>query len=156
MVPSGVWWALGIIAVLAGGLAGPTVVRRRRRDRHQAAADAGGPDAAAAAWREIEDLATDHGVTLDPAQSARACANRLAKAAHLSEPGRAQLRVLVSAAERGWYADPPVGAGSGRVAPADRLGDAPRTVAVELAHAAPLTLLERLVPRSVRPTWWRD
>jgi transglutaminase-like putative cysteine protease len=157
VVPAGVWWALGLIAVLAGALAGPTVVRRRRRDRRLTAADAGGPDAAAAAWREIEDLATDHGVALDPAQSARACANRLAKAAHLSEPGRAQLRVLVSAAERGWYADPPVGAGSGRdaTATADRLGDAPRTVAVELAHAAPLSLLERLVPRSVRPTWWR-
>jgi hypothetical protein len=38
---------------------------------------------------------------------------------------------------------------------AERLGDAPRTLAVELAHAAPLSLLDRLIPRSVRPAWWR-
>jgi len=156
VVPSGVWWALGLVAMLAVALVGPTVVRRRRRDRHLAHADAGGPEAAAAAWREIEDLAIDHGIALDPAQSARACANRLAKAAHLSETGRAQLRVLVSAAERGWYAGGPADAGTGPVVTQERLGDAPRTLAVELAHAAPLSPLERLVPRSVRPGWWRD
>lgn len=160
LIPAGLWWVLGLVAVLAGALAGPTVVRRRRRDRHLAVADAGGPDAAAAAWLEIEDLATDHGVALDPSQSARACANRVAKAAHLSEAGRAQLRVLVSAAERGWYAGGPSnGIGpvvNGPVVTDDRLGDAPRTLAVELAHAAPLSLPERLVPRSVRPAWWRD
>jgi len=113
-------------------------------------ADAGGPDAAGAAWREIEDLAIDHGIALDSAQSARACANRLAKTAHLTEAGREQLRGLVAAAERGWYD----GSGSA-VATVERLGDAPRTLAVELAHAAPLSVLDRLVPRSVRPAGFR-
>lgn len=185
-VPDGLWWVLGLAVVLGGALAGPTVVRRRRRNRRLATADAGGPAAAGAAWQEIEDLAIDHGITLDSAQSARACANRLAKTAHLTETGRDQLRELVAAAERGWYAgsDPAVHpgpgtpAGDGRTAGTEvtdgtavtagtavitdptasttrRLGDAPRTLAVELAHAAPLSLLDRLLPRSVRPAWWR-
>ncbi len=153
-MPPAVWWVLAALALLAGLVAGPSVVRRRRRTRRLAIADAGGPDAAAAAWREIEDLAIDHSVTLDPSQSARACANRLAKAAHLSPDGRGQLRVLVSAAEHGWYAG---GSDAGTGDAADiRLGDAPRTMAVELAHSAPLGLIERLLPRSVRPRWWRD
>ncbi len=178
IVPTGVLWALGILAVLAALIAGPTVVRRRRRVGRLAVADEGGPDAAAAAWREIEDLAIDHAIAFDPAQSARACANRLAKAAHLNETGRAQLRELVAAAERGWYSDaaPPAAAGAahpaapGAVAAGEagaagsvatgvgrggHLGDAARTLAVELGHAAPLSLLDRLVPRSVRPAWWR-
>jgi hypothetical protein len=88
---------------------------------------------------------------MDSAQTARACANRLAKTAHLTEAGREQLRGLVAAAERGWYA----GSDQAGVLTAERLGDAPRTLAVELAHAAPLSLLDRLIPRSVRPAWWR-
>jgi transglutaminase-like putative cysteine protease len=149
-IPPGLWWVLGLAAGLGVALAGPTVVRRRRRDRRLATADAGGPDAADAAWREIEDLAVDHGIALDSAQSARACANRLAKTAHLTQIGREQLRGLVAAAERGWY-----DGSASAVTTAERLGDAPRTLAVELAHAAPLSLLDRLVPRSVRPAGFR-
>ncbi|MFN8199808.1 MAG: DUF3488 and transglutaminase-like domain-containing protein [Nakamurella multipartita] len=173
IVPAGVWWALAVLLVIGGALAGPTLVRRRRRDQRLATADAGGPGAAAAAWREIEDLAVDHGIALDPAQSARSCANRLAKSAKLSETGRAQLRAVVSAAEQGWYAGdaPTVTPSVGRVSVAERttptvpstttagssspMGDAARTLAVDLGHAAPLSLSERLVPRSVRPAWWR-
>lgn len=179
-VPAGLWWVFGLAAALGTALAGPTVVRRRRRNRRLAVADAGGPDAAGAAWREIEDLAIDHGITLDSAQSARACANRLARTAHLTETGRVQLRGLVAAAERGWYAGtgPAVATGTAGAtltsgatgtagatltteapgtteAPTGRLGDAPRSLAVELGHAAPLSLLDRLIPRSVRPAWWR-
>lgn len=193
-VPAGLWWMFALAAALGTALAGPTFVRRRRRSRRLAVADAGGPDAAGAAWREIEDLAIDHGITLDSAQSARACANRLARTAHLTETGRVQLRGLVAAAERGWYAGSGpgpagatgtagatanvgatdnvgatgmAGATGTAVAPGttvapgrtdettERLGDAPRTLAVELGHAAPLSLPDRLIPRSVRPAWWR-
>lgn len=184
IVPAGVWWVLAVLVAAGGALAGPTLVRRRRRDRRLALADAGGPEGAAAAWREIEDLAVDHGIALDPAQSARSCANRLAKTARLSETGRAQLRAVVSAAEQGWYAgeSPASPASPGGVAVAEPttvtstatgpvatstatgptagsgspLGEAARTLAVELGHAAPLSLTERLIPRSVRPAWWRD
>jgi transglutaminase-like putative cysteine protease len=222
-VAPGWWVALAILALVAAAAAGPTVVRRRRRDHRLAAADAGGAGAAAAAWREIEDLAVGHGIGLNPAESARATANRLAKASHLSEHGRAELRVLVTAVERGWYAsgaessgdEPGGGSTSGgstgggstaagstaggstaarspaggtpgggstaarspgggspgggspgggpsmatetliRPAP-EPLGAAPRTIALELQHHVPLAPLDRLVPRSVRPAWWRD
>jgi len=157
-IPVGIWWAVGAAVALAGAIAGPTLLRRRRRDRRLTLADAGGPEAAGAAWAEIEDLAVDHSIALDPAQSARACANRLAKAAQLTESGRAQLRLLVTAAERGWYGETAPGGppSEPHVATAERLGDAPRALAVELAHAAPLSTLDRLLPRSVRPAWWRN
>lgn len=170
---------LGALIVFAAVAAGPTVARVRRRNRRLAIADAGGPDAATAAWREIEDLAVDHGIVPNPAESARAAANRLAKVVHLGERGRQELRAVVTQAEQGWYGGNPgathtaavredsAGTGSptaagatatlARAAPAgDALGAAPRTLSRELRHVAPLSLLERLVPRSVRPTWWRD
>ncbi len=175
-VAPGWWLALAILALVAAAAAGPTVVRGRRRDHRLAEADAGESGAAAAAWSEIEDLAVDHGVGLNHAESARAFANRLAKASHLSERGRAELRTLITAVERGWYADgDPSSGGSSdsdsadaarsagtatgtlvRPAATERLGAAPRTVARELQHHVPLTPLDRLVPRSVRPSWWRD
>jgi hypothetical protein len=169
------------------------MVRNRRRRVRLAQADAGGRAGAAAAWREIEDLAVDHGVGLNPADSARAIANRLAKTAHLSDQGRADLRAVVTVAERGWYgsedlpgpeseegtAPPamsvpgrpyqgiptPKAAGDARTGtpgtatldpPATSLGAAPRALALALAHSVPLSPLDRLVPRSVRPAWWRN
>ncbi len=207
-VAPGWWVTLAVLALIAAAAAGPTVARRRRRDRRLAEADAGGSGAAAAAWREVEDLAVDHGIGLNPAESARSTANRLAKATHLSERGRLELRELVTAVERGWYAGG--GAPSGAVpsgavpsgavpsggaplngstlngsrlsgspggeldglspgsnggvstgildrpASTERLGAAPRTMAIELQHHLPLSAVDRLVPRSVRPSWWRD
>ncbi len=103
VIPTGLWWVLGFLALVVAASSGPTLVRRRRRQHRLAIADAGGPGAAAAAWREIEDLAVDHGVGLNPAESARSTANRLAKAAHLTERGRLELRAVVAGAELGWY-----------------------------------------------------
>jgi transglutaminase-like putative cysteine protease len=179
-VPTTVWYLLGALLILIAAGAGPTVVRGRRRRNRLAIADAGGPDAATAAWREIEDLAVDHGIVLNPSESARSAANRLSKVTHLSEKGRQELRAVVTRAEQGWYGTAPglpnagsaggtgaagSPAASGRTAtleapvadrPAVGLGAAPRTLARELAHATPLSPLDRLIPRSVRPTWWRD
>ncbi|MGS0686958.1 DUF3488 and transglutaminase-like domain-containing protein [Nakamurella sp. GG22] len=188
-IPPALWWTLLVLGLLAAAAAGPTFVRNRRRTSRLAMADAGGPGAAAAAWRELEDLAVDHGIVLNPAESARATANRLSKTVHLGEQGRADLRAVVTAAELDWYAGTetdaasgagpgdaasgpvgsgPVGSGasgvttSGMTATRERpaasssLGAAPRTFARELAHVAPLSPIERLVPRSVRPSWWRD
>jgi hypothetical protein len=174
---TGLWWALGVLILAAAAAAGPTLVRNRRRSARLALADAGGPTGAAAAWREIEDLAVDHGIGLNPADSARAIANRLAKTAHLSDQGRTQLRAVVTMAEQGWYGgvdpadDPAAGAGSmagsapaaagGATTtatldpPATSLGAAPRALALALAHSVPLSPVDRLVPRSVRPAWWR-
>lgn len=186
VIPAALWWVLGILVVVVAAASGPTLVRRQRRNHRLAAADAGGPGAAAAAWREIEDLAVDHGIGLNPAESARATANRMAKTAHLAERGRLELRTVVAQAEHGWYSnddspvDPPDPVMSGPASPGAEapasvggsghqtaatsktqhaalpLGAAPRTMALELEHNAPLSPLERLVPRSVRPSWWRD
>jgi len=162
-------------------------------------AQAGGSGAAAAVWGEIEDLAVDYGIGLNSAESARATANRLAKAAHLGEKDRALLRSVVIRAEQGWYAaarsaDPTASAGgeagsasgtptdptsadptsadpaavTGPAArggavrvhdrPADVIGlwPAAAVMAESLERSAPLSPIERLVPRSVRPAWWRD
>jgi transglutaminase-like putative cysteine protease len=150
VIPAGLWWALLVVALVVAAAAGPTIMRQRRTRQRLSLADSGAPGAAAAAWREIEDLAVDHGLGLDPAESARATANRLAKSVHLSDQGRTDLRVVVTQAERSWYGQDPA---SGTE---QALGAAPRTIAVELQHLAPLSPLERLVPRSVRPAWWRD
>ncbi len=203
-IPTGLWLLLGALILIGAAATGPTVVRKRRRRSRLEIADAGGPGAATAAWREIEDLATDHGIVLNPAESARAAANRLAKVVHLGEKGRAELRAVVTRAEQGWYGSGPAGSGSSsgsgsglagsgsgpagsgsgtgsgsgsgsgsggaptneasggtatrerEAAGAQTLGAAPRTIARELAHVAPLSVLDRMVPRSVRPTWWRD
>jgi transglutaminase-like putative cysteine protease len=191
---TGLWLALGALIVAAAAAAGPTLVRNRRRRVRLAQADAGGRAGAAAAWREIEDLAVDHGVGLNPADSARAIANRLAKTAHLSDQGRADLRAVVTLAEQGWYgvgepmepaeatgsvpgsptvsvprqpyaaASPASAAATSRASTATldssaagtSLGAAPRSLALALQHNVPLSPLDRMVPRSVRPAWWRD
>ena len=168
------WWvALAILALVAAAAAGPNVVRRRRRDRRLAEADAGGPGAAAAAWREVEDLAVDHGIGLNPAESARAHGKPAGQGDSLCPSGDAsQLRELVTAVERGWYGtcsraeldldEPrrrrPASAGRGNrdrwcrpAAAASSLGRRPATIAVELQHHVPLSAVDRLVPRSVRP-----
>ena len=40
-------------------------------------------------------------------------------------------------------------------APTKNLAPGARTMAAELQHSVPLSLLDRLIPKSVRPTWWR-
>jgi hypothetical protein len=42
-----------------------------------------------------------------------------------------------------------------RPAPTTNLAPAARTMAAELQHTVPLSLVDRLIPRSVRPAWWR-
>jgi len=194
-VSTTLWWLLAIALVLAAAAAGPTVVRRRRRMRRRSMAEAGGPGAAAAVWNEVEDLAVDHGIALNPAESARAVANRLARATHLPDQERATLRRLVMQVESGWYAQPGaqhagqhVGT-SGADAPptaaaptdigqptpqqqpagphavtmtatvppgSESLWPAATAIAEALDRNAPLSLIERSVPRSVRPAWWRE
>ena len=98
-----VWFVLLAMLLFGAIGAAPSLVRGVRRRRRLAAGAAGGPGAAEAVWREIEDLAVDHGLGTNPAESARATANRLAKAGHLDARGRDQLRDVVIAAERDWY-----------------------------------------------------
>jgi len=229
-VSTTMWWLLAIALLLAAAAAGPTVVRSRRRISRRSTAEAGGAAGAAAAWSEVEDLAVDHGIGLNPAESARAVANRLARATHLPDPDRATLRLLVMQVESGWYGEPPASNSAQSAAPSagERVGDstgemtatavtaatgsagtavtaatgsagtagtaatgsagtadsgqptrqaaahdtatmtatrraggeslwpAATAIAEALDRHAPLSLIERLVPRSVRPGWWRE
>jgi transglutaminase-like putative cysteine protease len=168
---------IGLVALILGPLllvallvAAPSTIRAVRRRRRLRAAAAGGPDAATAAWSEIEDTMVDHGFALDPAESARATANRLARTAHLSNAGRDQLRSVVMTAERQWYgagadqrpeegqqgsgghrrADGPQEAAGDR-RPVDDLAPGVLAVADGLDRVAPRRLVDRLLPRSIRP-----
>jgi transglutaminase-like putative cysteine protease len=159
---------LGPLLIVALLIAAPSAMRASRRRRRLRAAAAGGPDAATAAWSEIEDTMVDHGFVLDPAESARTTANRLARTAHLSTAGRDQLRSVVMTAERQWYGsggDQPPGRGrepggdepgGDQGAGGDRrqVGDlAPGVLAVAdgLERVAPRRLVDKLLPRSIRP-----
>ncbi|WP_111765036.1 transglutaminaseTgpA domain-containing protein [Nakamurella deserti] len=167
-------WTLVLLLVLGAALAVPGALRRRRRDRRLAEAVAGGAGAPGAAWSELEDLATDHGLDLDSGVTIRKAANQLARDGKLTEVSRGGLRRIVLAAESSWYspdgyapvapsdAAPVAADGAGSTAPAagtagtltaDRpaadLAEDVRRIAVDLEHAAPRGLRDRLLPRSV-------
>jgi len=94
------------IALLFGLLMIPNLVRAGRRKRRLALIRSGVPGSATAAWTEIEDTATDHGILPQAAESARVTANRLARRAHLEMTDRGRLRGVVVAAEKEWYGGP--------------------------------------------------
>ncbi len=167
-------WTLVLVLVVAAALTVPGMVRRRRRDRRLATAGGGGSGAAAAAWSEVEDLAADHGVALDPAVSIRKAANQLAREGKLTEVSRDGLRRIVLATESAWYSARPSSTSSGAddagtvpgvsgtatsagtgAATATLVRDEPdlaedvRRIGVDLGHAAPRSLRDRLLPRSV-------
>ncbi len=143
---AGEWAALGGIVFLALLLISPSVYRRRRTKRRIALASAGGPGAAAAAWSEVEDLALDHGLSPDRKATVRVAANYLAKHGKLTADSRAGLRRIALATEHSWYS------GSDYLPPEGTdLGADVQHVNTEFAQTAPLTLLDRVLPRSIRP-----
>ena len=92
-------------------LTGPQAVAWSRGRRRLRTVAGGGPDAGTAAWREIEDLARDHGLPLPPTETARQTALRIADAAHLDAGARTGLDAIVAQVEHRWYAASAVGAG---------------------------------------------
>jgi transglutaminase-like putative cysteine protease len=148
IVPAAIWWTLLGLAVLAALLSTPRLVRLLRRRRRLATADAGGAGAASAAWAEVEDLVVDHGIPLRPTESSRAMANRLARTSRLTENARNRLRGLVIAAEQEWYSvDPGQSDTTGK-----ELVAAVSAVSESLNRSSPRSRLDRLVPRSIRPS----
>lgn len=128
---------------LGGALAIPTALRRWRRRRRLSRAAAGDAGAATAAWEEIVDTSIDHGIDDDPDESARTIANRIAGAAHLSRSDVDALRNVVTTAEQEWYGD--------RAPRPEDLSPGVEAVITGLRGAAPRTLADRLLPRSLRP-----
>lgn len=143
---AGEWAALAIILLLAVLFVTPSLYRRRKAKRRIAIASAGGPGAAVAAWSEVEDLALDHGLNPDRKATVRVAANFLAKHGKLTEASRGGLRRIALAAEHSWYS-------GSEYTPADGtdLGADVQHVGTEFAQTAPLTLMDRMLPRSLRP-----
>jgi hypothetical protein len=60
------------------------------------------------AWAELLDLMVDYGVLVDPAETPRGTANRLAGTPQMAPTGRTHTTVLARAEERARYAPTPV------------------------------------------------
>lgn len=147
-VSAGIWWALFVVVLLAVLLILPTLVRRMRRRHRLTSAGTGGAGAATAAWAEVEDLILDHGLPMSATESTRATANRLARTSRLTENARSRLRGLVIAAEQEWYgAEPGTSNADGK-----ELVAAVSAVGESLDRSSPMSLADRLLPRSVRPS----
>ncbi len=142
--------AIGALLLLGLVLGTPSLLRSLRRRRRMRLAASGRSGAGAAAWSEIEDTLLDHGIAVRPTDSARITANRLAKTAHLDAAARQDLRSVVIAAEREWYAAPSQSSPSQEPTAAGDLRRGVRTVAGALDRVAPLQLTSRLLPRSLR------
>lgn len=138
-------WPFVVLLALGGfGLAAlaPAALRRSRRARRLAAVDAGGPGAAAAAWEELLAESTDRGVAARPSDTVRGTARMMIREHRLGTPAQEALRHLVTAVEASWY-------GGGHPAPGE-LAEPLRIVREGIAAGTPLTLRERLLPRSMR------
>lgn len=96
---TGVRTAVGVVGSLLVLAFAPMTVRAILRSRRRAAAGRG---SATAAWKEVRATLVDHGLELDPSESPRAFAQRIADYGVVTS---AQLAPLVSAIERVSYAD---------------------------------------------------
>ena len=104
-------FALIAVVVLGLALIAPATARvlvRRRRWR-KATDDAGLADAA---WRELTDDLTDHGMAGRPSESPRAVARRIAPVLGLDGPSRQALERIARAEERARYAAAPEPSGT--------------------------------------------
>jgi hypothetical protein len=137
----GLLTALVVMAVIAA----PSTARRLVRRKRLAVASEGGVDGAAAAWRELLAESRDRGGKPPGNRTVRSAARLLVINHRLDPVSSSAVRAVVSAVERGWYAPPseaPTGA---------QLVAALRQIRTGLDQAAPLSILDRLWPRSVRP-----
>lgn len=140
-------WPLVVLLVLAA-LAGigsvPAWLRARERKRRLAAAAGGGPDAAAAGWAELLAESTDRGAPSPPSDTVRAAARRLVREHRLGERAQQALRHVVASVEASWYGGAHPGPGA--------LDTPIRDVQTGIAEGSPLSLRDRLLPRSLRRT----
>lgn len=128
----GLWWALGAVLVTVLLLAQPALHRallRRRRLRHGAAttvadgdgAVLGDPQAGARhrshrLWAELQDTMADLQLALDPAETPRGTAQRLAQRLQFDADAPQAVRLLGQAEERARYARTPLADGELRQA----------------------------------------
>lgn len=146
---SGLWRAVLtglLIAVLVIAVAAaPSTVRRLIRRKRLTAAERGGVGGAAAAWRELLAESQDRGGAPPGNRTVRSAARLMVTLHRLDPASSSAVRAVVSAVERGWYAQgPDTTTGAQLVA-------ALRQIRTGLDQASPLSLVDRLWPRSIRP-----
>nr|WP_199432035.1 DUF3488 and transglutaminase-like domain-containing protein [Qaidamihabitans albus] len=133
-------FALGLL-VVAGVLLVPSATREIARLRRLRAIDAGEPTAADAAWAELLDECADRGVPIPKSDTVRTAAQKVAQRHHLDEPGKNDLRTVVTGVERSWYGNQ--GTGDPGFAKAFQ------GLRESLRRNAPVSLRGRLLPRSL-------
>jgi hypothetical protein len=131
----------GGVVLLVGGALVPATVRARTRRRRLAAVAAGGPDAAGAGWAELLDESSDRGVPSKDSDTVRAAARRLVREHHLDGTAQQHLRGVVGVVEASWY--------GGQHPAGDTLTEPLSGVLSAVAASTPLSVRDRLLPRSV-------
>ena len=129
------------MVLLVGGVLTPAFLRARARKQRLAAVAAGGPGAAAAGWAELLAESTDRGVPAKESDTVRAAARRLVREHHLDGAAQQHLRQVVGVVEASWYGGSHPAAGA--------LTEPLAAVVAAVAAASPLSVRERLLPRSV-------
>lgn len=131
-----------LVAMLVGlACAAPSIRRRQQRGRRLAAVTGGGPGAAAAAWEELVAESSDRDVAPRASDTVRGTARRMIREHRLDTEAQQAMRHLVGSIEASWY-------GGGHPT-AGELVEPVRIVREAIVAGTPLTLRERLLPRSV-------
>jgi hypothetical protein len=134
-----------IVALVAIGVglacAAPSILRRQQRGRRLAAVTGGGPGAAAAAWEELVAESSDRDVLPNASDTVRGTARRMIREHRLNTEAQRAMRQLVGSVEASWY-------GGGHPAPGE-LVEPVRVVRDAILAGTPMTVRERLLPRSV-------
>jgi transglutaminase-like putative cysteine protease len=134
------WWLAAAI-VLIGLAVAPWALRELHRRGRLRTVAALGARAATAAWQELVAESADRGVVPPRSETVRLAAKRMVRDHGLCEQGEQGLSSVVGAVERAWY---------GGCAAADPgLPEAVDEVRRSLERNAPLSLRDRLMPRSV-------
>lgn len=126
--------ALATLALVPAGL------RARERRRRLAAVGTAGPDAPAAGWAELLAESTDRGVPSSMSETVRGAARRLVREHRLDGETQDALRRVVGAVESSWY--------GGQLTTED-LDEPVRLVRAGIAAGSPLSVRDRLLPRSI-------
>jgi hypothetical protein len=131
----------GGVVLLVGLALVPAWLRARSRRQRLAAVASGGPNAAGAAWAELLDDSSDRGVPTKDSDTVRAAARRLVREHHLDGAAQQHLRGVVGVVEASWY--------GGQHPSADTLMEPLSGVLAAVAASSPLSVRDRVLPRSV-------
>jgi hypothetical protein len=134
-----------IAAIVIAVVAAPSTARRLVRRKRLSMAAEGGVAGAAAAWRELLAESRDRGGQPPGNCTVRAAARRMVTTHRLDQLSTSAVRAVVGAVERGWYAP------ASETATGTQLVEALRQIRTGLDSAAPMAILDRLWPPSVRP-----